>query len=337
MSNYKFIKSLPGEPKHKAFDKFPQQIYDADSPRFKLGNDPVNQHLEGCYTMYLNKETVGRFSLYENPELNYEGKRSAAIGSYECINDLEVSKALLDHAKSIMQIKGYIWIIGPIEGSTWNNYRFSDNNDYPNFFLEPYHHSYYQQQFINAGFQVIAKYYSNLVDSVELDLEKLAEYEKHYAAQGAVFRKMNLNDFTDELKQIATLSLEGFSNNFLYTPISVNDFVSKYSKLEQLIDPELIWIVEDSTGEIHAFVFCIKDYLDSTNNTLILKSIVRKKSSSFKGIGSYLANKTIAMAKDGGYTKIIHAFMITDNNSVQLSKKHAANHYKNYSLFGQKL
>ena len=337
MSKYKFIKSLPGDPEHIAFYDFPKKIYDLESPRFKFGNDPVKQHLKGCYTMYQNDESVGRFSLYENPELNYQGERTATIGSYECINDLEVSKALLDYAKNIMQAQEYTWIIGPMEGSTWNNYRFSDNNDYPNFFLEPYHHSYYPKQFINAGYQVISKYYSNLVESVEPNLDKLEEYEKYYAEQGAIFRKINLNDFNSELKKIAKVSLEGFSSNFLYSSISVDDFVTKYKKLEQLFDPDLIWIVEDSKKEIHAFVFCIKDYMDSTNNTLILKTIVRKQSSKFKKIGSYLANRTISMAKNGGYTKIIHALMITDNKSVELSKKHAGNHYKNYSLFGQKL
>ena len=71
--------------------------------------------------------------------------------------------------------------------------------------------------------------------------------------------------------------------------------------------------------------------MDSTNNTLILKTIVRKQSSKFKKIGSYLANKTISMAKNGGYTKIIHALMITDNKSVELSRKHAGNHYKRHA------
>jgi hypothetical protein len=340
MSTYSFKKSMPGEPAHIAFDSFPQRIYDTSSPYFKLVNQPVIQHLEGCYTMYQDKELVGRFALYENSALNYQGERTAAIGSYECIDELEVSEHLLAHAKNILRSKGYIWIIGPMEGSTWNNYRFSDHNDHPNFFMEPYHHGYYNQQFSNAGFQKIAKYYSNLAESPDLDVDKLDQFEKHYAEQGAVFRKLNLHDFANELKKIAELSLEGFSDNFLYTPITVEDFVSKYEKLEHLFDPELVWIVEDQVGKIHAFVFCIKDFFDETESTLIVKSVVRKLSSPFKGIGSYLAKKTIAMAKKGGYSKTIHALIKTDNFSIQLSEhagSHTENQYKSYSLYGQKL
>jgi hypothetical protein len=337
MSPYKLIKSLPGQDDHLAFDIFPQKIYNANSLRFKLGHDPVLKHLEGCYLLYKNEEPVGRFSLYQNPDLKYQDEKTATIGSYECIEDLAVSIVLLDYAKSILQSKGYTYIIGPMEGSTWNNYRFSARNDTPNFFLEPFHHDYYISQFNNAGYQVIANYKSNIVDPSEFDTSNLDQIEKKFRDQGAIFRRIDLSDFKNELQKIAQLSIDGFSSNFLYTSLSVEDFVLKYEKLESFFDPELVWMAEDQKGEIHALIFCIKDYYDPTNNTLIVKSVVRKKSSPFRGIATYLSAKIVEMAKNGNYTKIIHALMIADNASHQISKKQTGQNYKNYSLFGLKI
>jgi L-amino acid N-acyltransferase YncA len=98
-----------------------------------------------------------------------------------------------------------------------------------------------------------------------------------------------------------------------------------------------VLIAEDQKGEVHAFIFCIKDIYDSTNSTLIVKSVVRKKSSPFKGIATYLYAKIIEMAKKGGYTKIIHALMINDNASHKISKTQTGQSYKSYSLFGFKI
>lgn len=337
MSAYKIVKSLPGQESHLAFDAFPQRIYDAQSLRFKLGHDPVLKHLEGCYLLSKDNEPVGRFSLYENPDLKFQTENTATIGSYECIEDLAVSNVLLDYAKSILQSKGYTYIIGPMEGSTWNNYRFSNSNDKPNFFLEPYHHDYYISQFKRAGYKSIASYHSNLMDPSEFDTKGLDLIEKKYREQGAVFRKMDLKDFKNELRKIATLSIDGFSSNFLFTPLSIEDFVLKYEKLEPFFDPELVWIAEDQKGEVHALIFCIKDFNDRTNSTLIVKSMVRKRSSPFKGVATYLSTRIVEMAKNRHYTKIIHALMITDNASHRISNTQTAQHYKSYSLFGLKI
>ncbi len=337
MNNYKIIKSLPNEQTHSFFEKFPEEIYSSSSQRFKLGNDPILKHLEGCYTLFKNRTAVGRFSLYENPKLNYKGEKAATIGSYECIDDQQVSEYLLNHAANIIRTKGYAWLIGPMEGSTWNNHRFSNFNDFPNFFLEPYHHEYYNRQFLNAGFQNIAEYTSTLFEFIELNSIKVEQFEKQYSKQGAVFRKLKKDDFKNELKKIASLCLEGFSNNFLYSPITVNDFILKYEKLKDFIDPEFVWIIEDKTGDIQAFVFCINDFFDVSNSTLVLKSLVRKKTSPFKSVAGYLMAKITGIAINRGYSKIIHAFMHSDNASLKISKSLNGVHYKNYSLYGQKL
>ena len=337
MSEFKIVKTLPGDQQFALFNGLPGKLYDPASMRFQLGNDPVSTHLEGCYLLLKDNEPAGRFAFYENTELKYNNKAAACIGSYECIEDQETSDELILHAIHLAKNKGYAWLIGPMEGSTWNNYRFSKHNQHMNFFMEPYHHIYYNQQFQQAGFSAIADYYSNMDQTLDFDGEKLNKAEKHFIDTGALFRKIDMNNFEIDLAGIAQLSVDAFSNNFLYTPIAVDTFVSKYKNLKRFFNPNLVWIVEDAKAEMQAFVFAIEDHMDPHHETIIVKSMARKQSSTFRGVGSYLAGKIVQIARGMGCKKMIHALMIRDNASIQISKEYTGDEYKSYTLYGLKL
>lgn len=334
MKEWTCIKTLPGGPGFELFEQLPKQLYPPNSDRYKLGNDPVLQHLEGCYILKNGDIPIGRFSFYENPDLICNGAKAACIGSYECIRDIAASQYLIQYAVDLALKKGYSWLIGPMEGSTWHNYRFSQHNDTPNFFMEPYHHVYYNEQFAHAGFTTIADYTSNLDQNLECDPQRIIEYEKDYQEQGITVRHLNSSNLKEELKKLAEFSIEHFNNNFLFTPIEPNDFVEKYAQLGHLFDPGLILIIEDTNKEIIAFVFAIKDYYDPEEETMIIKTIVRKQDAPIQEIGKYLSHKTSQMALDRGYKKIIHALMIEDNTSNRISEKLQTDNYKSYTLYG---
>ena len=337
MSELTIIRTRPGADNYTLFSKLPQKIYAKESQRFILGNDPIDTFLEGCYVLQKKGIPVGRFAFYENPNLAYKNEKVCTIGSFECIDDLELSQQLLSHAVKLAKAQGYTFIIGPMEGSTWNNYRFSDHNDFPNFFMEPFHHACYPEQFRNFGFTPIASYISNLDRDLKFEKEKIEKFEAFYLEKGAKFRNLDMANMEDELCKIARFNNHAFRNNFLFTPISENDFVQKYSQYSDYFNPGLIWIVEDENNEIQALSFSIKDYLNRTEESLIIKSLARRNDSPYRGIGSYLVQKTYQLAVEQGYTSIIHALMIKDNASVSISEKHDAADYKSYSLYGYKL
>lgn len=334
MNTYQLIKTLSEKADFELFNTLPKLLYEKDSQRFTLGHNPSEEHLEGCYVLLRNNEPVGRFALYCNPHLEYNNKMACCLGSYECVNNSEIAKKLIDHAIERAKQLNYKYLIGPMEGSTWNSYRFSVHNEQPNFFMEPYHHVYYNQQFEASGFSPIAHYVSNLDATLEYDLDRLEKLEKHYLERGAIMRNLNMGNLETDLFNIARFSNDAFANNFLYTPIDEDEFVRKYLKLKPLFNPDLVWIVEDTSCEMQALSFSIKDYNDPEGKTLIIKSLARLSGSTFGGIGGYLASKTNLIAKTQGFEKIIHALMIDDNASVRISEKHAGEAFKTYALYG---
>ena len=337
MNVYRLIKTQPDDSNYHWFENLPSFLYPKGSERLRLGHEPSELFLEGCYVLLKNNSPIGRFAFYENPELIYENKKSCSIGSYECENDSESSLKLIEFARELATSKGYSWIIGPMEGSTWNSYRFSLSNDSAQFFMEPSHHLYYNNQFTEAGFEIIKTYSSNLVSASRLGTNKVSEIEKINKELGFTFRTLNIEEYENELRKITKLSLEGFASNFLFTPISEEDFVSKYKRLKPLIDPNLVWMIEDTNKELHAYIFCVHDVFDPQKETLIIKTIVKKRHSSLKKVGEYSIYKSNEMAIKNGCTQVIHAFMSDDNFSTQESEKNESKKYKRYALYGLKL
>lgn len=337
MNDYRFIKTLPEDDNFGEFKRLPKSLYPENSFRFKLGNDPVANHLEGCYLMYKNDVAVGRFAFYKNPNLKYESKLAACIGSYECEDDDKSARELLNYAKHLAKENNYTQIIGPMEGSTWENYRFSNHNDHPNFFMEPYHHVYYNQHFVDAGFSSISSYLSNLDLKMTYDEERLNKHEERFKSQGAVFRTIDMDNLEEDITKIAEFSISAFSNNFLYSPATVEDFSKKFMKISSLFDPRMILLVENAEGVIQGLCFSIKDYFDPTGKTLVVKSIARLNDSPFKGVGAFLGGKTTQAAAEAGYKRLIHAFFLEDNASRRISESNSGDDFKSYALYGIQL
>ena len=322
---------MPGQANYSMFEKLPELLGLNDSLE-----GVSNEYLHSCHVMVRDNFPVGRFAIYRNDDLLYKGMKAICIGAYHCIDDDFLAKKLLNYASNICKDLGYEFIIGPMNGSTWNKYRFADKESINSFFLDVQNPAYYNRQFGLLGFETIAKYFSNLDDDLNFDKESLISFEKYFAKRGANIRNISLVDFENELVRIADFSNLAFSENFLFTPIDREKFVQQYLKLRQIMNPKFIWIVEDSNKEIQSIFFAINDITDKEGKTLIIKSIAVRKNSPYKGIATYLARRLNQIASEMGYEKIIHALMIKDNLSMNASKKFG-HELRSYSLYGKQL
>ena len=63
-------------------------------------------------------------ALYKNPHHIINGEYIMAIGYFYCDEKYNVYKLLMDTIIEKAEIERIIRLIGPIDGSTWNSYRF---------------------------------------------------------------------------------------------------------------------------------------------------------------------------------------------------------------------
>lgn len=336
MKNVKIIKTHPNSFDFHLFKNFGIGLYENLSAGSKSLNAPVVKDLQNCYVLFDDEKPIGRFSLYKNSNLLYNGDSTTCIGSYECVESPEVADFMLNVAKEESAKLGAKWIIGPMEGSTWNNYRFSQQKS-TTFFMEPRHHLYYNKQFINAGFQDIGEYVTQIDETPQVDTEKLRHTEEYFKQKGVAFRKINMKHFGDEIEFISDFCLESFSSNYLYTPISKGEFCNRFKSIKPIVNSDFVQLAVDKANEVHSFIFAVHDYFDQKGETLIIKSIARRPNSPFKGLSSLAVMKIYEEAITYGYKKIIHAFMLKSNSSLNTSRKYNTNILQEYKLYGMQL
>ncbi len=301
---------------------------------YSLDVDFSHPYLVDCVLITQGNRVLGRFALYDNPYLIYDKSNAIAIGMFCCVNNKGVAEYLFGVAKQLSKaLQGKI-LIGPMNGSTWDNYRVNTLVE-SHFFLDVSHPDYTNQLFNSFGFESIAEYQSNCVQVSDYDSSQLNQMEQYYANLGGIIRQINLENMLEEFKAIARFCNIAFAKNLLFTPIKEERFVTMYSKLAPLIDPNFVWIVEDVTGQMQALVFAIVDPKNDT--TLILKTIAVKPNSPYKGIATFLSRKLMVVGKQRGIQQIIHALFIKDNLSDKASQRIKAKPLNTYTLYGLNL
>ena len=320
---FKHIETFPGE---KNFDVF-LSLNEITGGK----STPVMPHLKTCFILLKDNKPVGRCALYDNPGIRYEHQRTAILGSFECISDLEVAGHLINSALEWCKAHSFEYLIGPMEGSTWENHRFFDSFDQPAFLSETSHPNYYLDFFRANGFGQLAAYMSMLEEPIQVDHSVLRNVGNKISQHGINIRNIDTDKLDEELIKIARFSNKSFENNFLFTPIDPTYFVEKYQSLKSLIKPEFAFIAEKK-GQMVGLIF---GFPDKERDAFVLKTLAKNNVEETKGLGILLTNLLAKAALQNGFTRFIHAFMIQDNNSLQMSKVRQSTVYRNYSLYGR--
>ncbi|HEY6162334.1 MAG TPA: hypothetical protein VI112_13970 [Bacteroidia bacterium] len=335
--NATIITTAPGQADYHLFENLPAYFY----PEGVLERCPPSKvnakFLEACYLLMDGPVPLGRVALYNNPHLNHEDRKTFCIGNYECNANGDDAKRLLDHVFAEAKKKGAEYLIGPMNGSTWDNYRFSLHHDHPEFLMEAHHHLYYNKQFIDSGFGIIAKYFSAIDRKMRHDRAGVLEREKELLAAGMKVRNIDLANYRQELERLYPFITHAFSTNFLYTPIEKEAFLEKYLEAQTFIDPDFVTIAENKTGEIIGVFFCVQDLLNRNEKHLIVKTIARHPGKEWAGLGHVMGNEITRRCVKKNFTGMIHAFLYEQGTSTTISKNFSGEVYKNYALYGKKL
>ena len=331
------IRTKPGNADFHLFKDFPKEIYSADIINSNPEEIIDEEILLSCYVLIQNDKVCARAAVYNNPFLFYDNKKALCIGNYESINNENISLELFAYIFSDVKKSNTDFLIGPMNGSTWNNYRFSVHHNHSNFFLEPYHHLYYNEQFLQAGFRVIAKYFSSIDTSLNYDAPNVVMLENQFTNAGVTFRNIVLSNYNNELEKLYEFNAIAFKKNFLYTPLSKEKFIKKYSEAKNIIDSDFVILAEDEKQNLIGYFFCVNDLLSTKHKSLIIKTIARHPDKKWKGLGHVIGNMIYRQAVIKHYTSVVHAFMNEEGTSTTISNFFYGELYKNYVLYGKEI
>jgi len=297
-------------------------------------------------------EIVARCSLWWQATPSYPDQRLGLIGHYGACNT-KAAAQLLQLACDQLIIHGCTMAIGPIDGNTWQQYRFiTEWGNEPLFFLEPNNPNDWPSHFTDNGFTVLAQYFSTInPDLSQYRLEhdhRLVKVAERAEARGIKISPLRLDCFESELHQIYNIILASFNRNFLYTPINEANFRAMYYPLRPYIQPELILIAERADQPI-GFIFALPDLLqgqphpeqgrrsDQAIDTIIIKTVAIHPDYQTMGLGSLLVARCQEIAYDLGYKRAIHALMHETNDSRKISRRSETQTIRRYALLMRRL
>jgi GNAT superfamily N-acetyltransferase len=269
----------------------------------------------------------------------HEDERLGVIGHFGA-RDADSAAMLLHHAFAELAERGCTLAVGPMDGNTWRRYRFvTERGTEPPFFLEPDNPDEYPRYWTGAGFTPLAGYSSARVDRLDVDEQRLGELARRAADNGICIRPIDATRLEAELRRVYRVAEVSFRKNFLYTPISEDEFVGQYAKVGPVLNPALVQIAENDDGPV-GFSFAIPDVNQARRgeriDTAIMKTLAVLPGRRSAGLGGLLLFRSYQAAREQGLTRAIHALMHDENVSKNLNRGHTRT-LRRYTLYARRL
>ncbi|OGW39742.1 MAG: hypothetical protein A2X58_14765 [Nitrospirae bacterium GWC2_56_14] len=307
-----------------------------------ISADELTRHTPDSHWLLTDggSDVLARCSLWWQSVPEFPEQRLGFIGHYAA-RDLKSSAKLLNHACARLKEQECTMAVGPLDGTTWRRYRFvvERGPELP-FFLEPDNPADWPEHFIDAGFNEFASYSSSLNTNLEYVDPRMDSVTERMESTGIKIRHLDPARFDQELDAIFELSLTGFQHNFLYAPISREEFKATYRRVQTYIKPELTLLAEHE-GKAAGFLFAIPDMLQvqrgGSIDTVIMKSIAVLPGKTYGGLGNLLMVRTIGNIHKLGYKRAIHALTYDGNSSARNMSAHYAQPIRRYALFSREL
>lgn len=299
--------------------------------------NPAKTFLKCGILLEENGNYISRAICYTNPHHTYEDKNYMSVGYVYVDENYQHFKTLMEAVHRIAIENKFQYLLGPMNGSTWNSYRLVTTAQENPFLLEPVTPSFMVDFYRKNGWESLANYHSQSTNVMVDNWEKLTPRYEAFINNDIKFENFDKSKAESVFAELGEFCNEAFANNFLFSPIKISDFVDLMKPTIQIIDPDLTIIARNVKGKIAGFVFSYQDLLNQNEKTLIVKTLARNPESIYKGIGSVLCGIMMNRAIEKGFTACIHALMLDTNVSTHISDNFKANEFRKYTLFSKEV
>ncbi len=284
-------------------------------------------------------EPRGRCSLWWRETPTHASQSVGLIGHFAAF-DKSAALELLRHACAELTAHGCALAIGPMDGNTWRSYRLvTERGSEPRFFLEPDNPETWPEYFKEAGFVPLARYISALNPDLSQTDPRLVSVTMRLRAQGIRLRPLAMERYEEELQRLYPVCTASFQQNFLYTPITEQQFITQHQKLRPYVRPELVLLAEAGAQTV-GFILALPDALQATRgepmDTIVVKTVAVLPDRKHAGLGAWLGAHVQETARELGYRRAIHALMHDANRSRNISSRYAQP-MRGYTLFATSL
>lgn len=233
-----------------------------DLARFFAPGSPFARHNEWrAFSVWRDGELQGR--LVASRPKEWEARRFAPVGFFECVRDSEAARLLFDAAGAWARERGFAEIRGPIQGNFFISYKLRLPGGGEPFYGEPLCPDYYHKLFEEQGFSLSGKWdtlEASYEDSVEVSEQIIRRFHASAGSSGLEIRPVDPRRWREELRLIHGLFMDSYAAMPDFMPISFEEFHHFYDSFKHLILPDLSLFVSHE-GKTLGFMIAYFDPL----------------------------------------------------------------------------
>ena len=227
------------------------------------GNPLFENGDQAFFMVYKDKKPVGRVLVGIDEELNrVRGFKQGFFSMFECIDDEDACKALLDASASWLTDKGMERMIGPLSPSNGDDRKgFVIMGEGQPVLLNAHTKRYYPDLVEKYGFQKNDDHYAYLFNPNDFDIERHRAVIEFVKKKGG-FRvdKLNVKDIENEARDIHRILTNSVPEewDYLVTP-SLEAVIDEFKNLLQFYDGHYCYIARKGDIPI-GFMVALPDY-----------------------------------------------------------------------------
>jgi GNAT superfamily N-acetyltransferase len=240
--------------------------------------NPFFEHGEAEYFIaWRGRDPVGRIAAMVDRQFNdYHGSRWGTFGVFECLDDPEAARALVERAEKWVRDKGCDRLVGPMDFTMNDEVGILiEGFDLRPMIKQPWHPPYYQRLIEDAAGREKAQ--DLLMWNLEVSdrsrvlpvIEQLARDvgPKH----GVTIRHMRKGDLEAEMERFVEVYNAAWKDNWGFTPINANEAKQTAKDLKFALDERWTWVAEKD-GETIGVALTIPDFnqaIETANGRLL--------------------------------------------------------------------
>lgn len=269
------IKTVITKADLKRFIRLPYQLYKGDqvwvpplineqNSQFDAELNPMLDHCE--YSLFLleeNKKVIGRVAAFIDKLALETWKEPVGLfGYYECTENKEASKMLLDTASEWLREKGMSIMRGP-----WSFVSQEWGLVVEGFIpsptvMAPYNPPYYVDQMSAFDLQKVKDllvYYISVKEGYTIP-ERIMTLTDDVAKRYRVrIRQVDMKHYNEDVRRVIDLSNKSLINNWGYTSVTQAEAEAVARNLKPIIQPKGVLFAEDEHGRPIGFAIAIPD------------------------------------------------------------------------------
>ncbi|NIO16740.1 MAG: GNAT family N-acetyltransferase [Deltaproteobacteria bacterium] len=305
---------------------------------FNPRKNPFFRHASVEYYLALSGkgEVIGRVTAHIDWNyVDYHTEKKGFFGFFDCVDNPDVARALLDRASDSLREKGMEGVIGPVSFSTNDEVGILVKGfESPPSIMMPYNFRYYGRLLEECGFQKAKDLYAYFTEYDGTTPEAIVRVSERMKRRTKVtLRKLDMKNFQEDLKIVSRIYNSAWEDNWGFTPMSDDEVRYLGQNLKQIVDPEIVFFAYIADRPVGFFI-AIPDYnpvLKELNGRLFpfgfLKLLgARKKLDRLRvlvmgvvdeyrrsGIESALLEEIFRVGPENGYYKGELSWILEDN------------------------